>query len=131
LVIGTLQQRAGWAGIGCACAGNNILNVAPVSTKYLSFVNSSFKKMRPAFAGKCMAVAVACLDSAAEPVKVWQRFSFPKRSREKCTLMLCCLESCDIYTCHYLGFGKQKNLSRREDDFWKGHCYSFCRSSSS
>jgi hypothetical protein len=42
-----------------------ILNVAPVSTKYLLFVNSSIRKMRPAFAGKCMAVAVACVDSAA------------------------------------------------------------------
>jgi hypothetical protein len=29
-----------------------ILNVAPVSTKYLSFVNSSVKKIRPALAGK-------------------------------------------------------------------------------
>jgi hypothetical protein len=38
-----------------------ILNVAPVSTKYLSSVNSSVKKMRPAFAGKCMALAVACV----------------------------------------------------------------------
>jgi hypothetical protein len=28
------------------------LNVAPVSTKYLSFVNSSFKKINPALAGK-------------------------------------------------------------------------------
>ncbi len=40
------------------------LKVAPVSTKYLSLVNSSVRKISPAFAGKCMAVAVAV---AAEP----------------------------------------------------------------
>jgi hypothetical protein len=39
-----------------------MLNVAPVPTKYLSFVNSSIRKMRPAFAGKCMAVEVACVE---------------------------------------------------------------------
>jgi hypothetical protein len=38
-----------------------MLSVAPVSTKYLSFVSSSVKKMRPALVGKCMAVAVACV----------------------------------------------------------------------
>jgi hypothetical protein len=38
-----------------------MLNVAPVSTKYLSFVNLSVKKIRPALAGKCIAVAVACV----------------------------------------------------------------------
>jgi hypothetical protein len=44
-----------------------ILIVAPVSTKYLSFVNSSVKKIRLALAGKCIAVAVACVGVAAEP----------------------------------------------------------------
>jgi hypothetical protein len=38
-----------------------MLNVAPVSIKYLSLVNSLIKKIKPAFAGKCMAVAVACV----------------------------------------------------------------------
>ncbi len=60
-----------------------ILNVAPVSTKYLSLVNSSVRKMRPAFAGKCMAVAVACAEFDGEPVEVRQRFSFPTRSMGK------------------------------------------------
>jgi hypothetical protein len=36
-----------------------MLNVVPVSTKYLSLVNSSVRKINPAYAGKCMAVAVA------------------------------------------------------------------------
>ncbi len=39
----------------------SMLEVAPVSTKYLSLVNSSVRKIKPAFAGKCMAVAVACV----------------------------------------------------------------------
>ncbi len=64
--------------------------------------------MRPAFAGKCMAVALACVHSAAEPVRVLRRFGFPKTSRGKCTWMLCCCKSFDAYTCHCLGFGKWK-----------------------
>jgi hypothetical protein len=43
-----------------------MLKVAPVSTKYLSLVNSSVKKIKPAFAGKCIAVAVACVGKAAD-----------------------------------------------------------------
>ncbi len=60
-----------------------ILYVAPVSTNYLSFVNSSVIKMRPVFAEKYMAVTVACVDSAAELVRVRQRFSFLNTSRGK------------------------------------------------
>jgi hypothetical protein len=37
-----------------------MVNVAPISTKYLSLVNSSVRKINLAFAGKCMAVAVVC-----------------------------------------------------------------------
>jgi hypothetical protein len=37
-----------------------LLNVAPMSTKYLSLVNLSVRKISPAFPGKGMAVAVAC-----------------------------------------------------------------------
>ncbi len=39
-----------------------MLKVALVSTKYLSLVNSSVKNIKPAFAGKCIAVAVACVE---------------------------------------------------------------------
>jgi hypothetical protein len=38
-----------------------MLRVAPVSSKYLSLVNLSVKKIKPVFAGKCIAVAVACV----------------------------------------------------------------------
>jgi hypothetical protein len=41
-----------------------MFKVAPVSTKYLSFVNSSVKKINPALAGKCIAMAVACVGMA-------------------------------------------------------------------
>ncbi len=44
-----------------------MLKVAPVSTKYLSFVNLSVRKIDPALAGKCIAVAVTCARMDAEP----------------------------------------------------------------
>ncbi len=62
-----------------------ILNVAPVSTKYLSRVSSSVRKMSPAFAGKSMAMEVACFDVAAEAVRVRRLFSFPTKYRVKYT----------------------------------------------
>ncbi len=62
-----------------------ILNVAPVSTIYLSRSSSSVKKMSLAFAGKSMAVAVACVDVAAEPVRVLWLFSFLTKYRVKYT----------------------------------------------
>jgi hypothetical protein len=53
-----------------------MLKVAPVSIKYLSLVSSSERKINPALAGKCMAMAVACVEMAAEPKRVWWQFSF-------------------------------------------------------
>jgi hypothetical protein len=73
-----------------------ILNVAPVSTKYLSFVKATVRKMRPAFAGKCKAVAVACAEFAAELVRFRRHFSFPTRNMVKCTSMLCCHRNCEL-----------------------------------
>jgi hypothetical protein len=58
-----------------------MLKVAPVSTKYLTFVNSSVKKIKPAFAGKCIAVAMACVEKAAETKGVRRRISFPTKNR--------------------------------------------------
>jgi hypothetical protein len=55
----------GWTGTGVELnkflEQGTMLSVAPVSSKYLSFVSLSVKKMRPALAGKCIAVAVACV----------------------------------------------------------------------
>ncbi len=76
--------------------------------------------MRPAFAGKCVAVAVACAEFAAEPVRVWQCFSFPTRSMGKWTCVLCCHRSCEIYICHCLGFEKKRRRMQKEGDIWMG-----------
>jgi hypothetical protein len=62
-----------------------MLKVAPVSTKYLSLVSSSVKNIKPAFAGKCKAVTVACVEKAAEPKGVRRQISFPTKNRAECT----------------------------------------------
>ncbi len=107
-----------------------ILNVGPVSTKYLSRVNSSVKKMSPAFAGKCMAVVVAFAGVITEPVRVWWLFSFLTKRRVKYTCEPCEQSSCEIYTRHCQGCETNRNQGGKEGDFWSGHCRSFCRSSS-
>jgi hypothetical protein len=43
-----------------------------------------------------MAVSVACVDSAAEPVRVQRRFSFPNRSRGKKQNALACLVAVEV-----------------------------------
>jgi hypothetical protein len=58
-----------------------MLKVAPVSTKYLSFVNSSVKKIKPALAGKCIVVPLACVGKATEPKVVRRKISFPTKNR--------------------------------------------------
>jgi stringent starvation protein B len=62
-----------------------MLNVALVSTKDLSLVNSSVRKINPAFAGKCVAVAVAlavaCAGVATEPARDRQHFNFLTRHK--------------------------------------------------
>ncbi len=65
-----------------------MLKVAPVSTKYLSFVSSSVRKMSPALAGKCIAVAAACAGLAAEPKMVRRQNSFPTKRRVECMRIL-------------------------------------------
>jgi hypothetical protein len=50
-------------------AHGKILNVAPVSTKYLFLENSSERKINLASAGKCMAVAVAYAGSCCRAGK--------------------------------------------------------------
>jgi hypothetical protein len=105
------------------------LNVAPVSTKYLSWVNLSVRKMSPAFAEKCMAVAVACVDVAAKPVRVRRLFSFLTKHRVKCTCETCGHSSCEIYTHHCQGFETNRSQGGKEGNFWSGLCRSFSRSS--
>jgi hypothetical protein len=44
-----------------------MLKFAPISIKYLSFVNLSIRKINPALARNCITMAVACVGMAAEP----------------------------------------------------------------
>jgi hypothetical protein len=94
-----------------------MLKFAPVSTKYLSFVNLSVRKINPALAGKCIAVAVVCVGMAAEPKVVQQLISFPTKHRAKRTCEPCGRSSCEIYKCHCQGFETNKNLAGKGGDF--------------
>jgi hypothetical protein len=72
--------RRGPGGLEFAVQGT-MLKVAPVSTKYLSLVNSSVRKISPALAGSSIAVAVACAGMAIELEGVRWQFSFPTKYR--------------------------------------------------
>jgi hypothetical protein len=90
-----------------------MLKVAPVSTKYLSFVSSSIRKMSPALAGKCIAVAVACAGLAAEPKMVRRQTSFPTKHRVEHTCDPCWGNNYEICTCHCQGSERNGNLGGR------------------
>ncbi len=74
-----------------------MLKVAPVSTRYLSLVSSSVRKIKSAFAGKCIAVAVACVGLAAELKGVRRLVSFLTKHRVKHTCEPCGRNSYEIY----------------------------------
>jgi hypothetical protein len=97
-----------------------IFKDAPVSTRYLSFVNSSVRKINPALTGKCIAVAVACVGMAAQLKVVRRLVSFPTKHRAKHTCEPCGYSSCEIYRCHYQGFGRNKNQGRKGVTFRMG-----------
>jgi hypothetical protein len=98
-----------------------MLKVAPVSTKYLSLVSSSVRKISPALAGKCLAIAVACDGVAAGLGRVLQQLSFLTKHRAKHTCEPCWRSNCEIYT-----IGKNRNQGGRWGGFWNGCCHSFC-----
>jgi hypothetical protein len=99
-----------------------MLKVAPVSTKYLSLVNSAVRKISPALAGKCIAVAVTCVGMAVELKGVLWQFSFPTKHRVKNTC-----EPCWCINCHCHGFEKNRSQGGKGGSFWNGHCRSICR----
>jgi hypothetical protein len=68
------------------CLQGTIVKVAPVSTRYLLLVNSPVRKLNPALAGKCIAVAVTCVGMAAEPKVARGLVSFPTKHRAKAHL---------------------------------------------
>jgi hypothetical protein len=90
-----------------------MLKVAPVSTKYLSFVSLSIRKMSLALAGKCIAVAVACAGLAAEPKMVQRQTSFPTKHRVEHTCEPYWHSNCEICTRHCQGSEINGNLGGR------------------
>jgi hypothetical protein len=90
-----------------------MLKVAPVSTKYLSFVNSSNRKINLALAGKCIAVAVACVGMATKLEVAWRLISFLTKHRAKRTCEPCGRSRCEIYKCHCQGFEMNRNQGGR------------------
>jgi hypothetical protein len=104
-----------------------MLKVAPVSNKYLLLVSSSVRKINPALAGKCIAVAVACVGMASEPKGVQRQFSFPTKHRLKHSCEPCGHNNCEIYKRHCQAFEKSKSQSGKGGDFWSGRCHSVCR----
>jgi hypothetical protein len=94
-----------------------MLKVAPVSTRYLSLVSSSVRKINPALAGKCIAVAVVCVRMAGEPKWVRQLFSFSTKHSVQHTCEPCGRSSCEIYRCHCQWFGTNKNQGGKGGDF--------------
>jgi hypothetical protein len=80
------------------------LNVAPVRTKNISFVNLSVGKIKPVSAGKCMVVAVACAGIATEPVKARRLFRFPTSCKVLHTCWPLHGSNCDTCTRHCQGF---------------------------
>ncbi len=94
-----------------------MLKVAPVSTKYLSFVSSSVRKMSPALAGKCIAVTMACAGLAAELKMVRRQTSFMTKHRVKNTCEPYWRSNCEICTRHCQGSEINGNLGGRGGNF--------------
>ncbi len=103
-----------------------MLNVAPVSTKNLSFVNLPVRKIKRASAGKCMAVAVVCPGIAAEAVKAQRFFSLPARCKVLHTCRPLHSSNCDNCTHHSWGFEDFKNLGWKGGDFSNRHHWPSC-----
>jgi hypothetical protein len=90
-----------------------MLKVTPVLSKYLSLVSLSVRKISPALAGKCIAVAVACAGLAAEPKVVRRQTSFPTKHRVEHTCEPCWRSNYEICTRHCQGSEKSGNLGGR------------------
>jgi hypothetical protein len=67
------------------------------------------RKIRPALAGKCIAVALACVELAAKLKVVLRQASFLTNHRVKHTCEPYGRSNCEIYTCYCQGFEKSKS----------------------
>jgi hypothetical protein len=88
------------------------------------------RKISPALAGKCIAVAVACAELAAQPKMVRQQTSFPTKHRVEHTCEPYWHSKCEICTCHCQGSDRNGNLDGRWGNFWSGRYRPVCRLSS-
>ncbi len=104
-----------------------MLSVAPVSTKYLSFVNLSVRKINPALAGKGIAVAVACVGLAAKLKVARRQASFLTKHRVEPTCEPYGRNNCEICTRHCQGLEVRVE---RGATFGAGRYRFFCRLSS-
>jgi hypothetical protein len=95
-----------------------MLKVAPVPTKYLSFVSLSMRKFSPALAGKC--IAMACVGLAPEPKVVQQQASFPTKHRVKHICEPCERSNYEIHTRHCQGLERNKNQGGKGATFRAG-----------
>ncbi len=95
-----------------------MLSVAPVSTKYLSFVNFSVRKINPALAGIC--IAVACVGLAAKPKVARRQASFLTKHRAEPTCEPYGRNNCEICTRHCQGFERNKSPGGKGSNFWSG-----------
>jgi hypothetical protein len=107
-----------------------MLKVAPVSTKYLSLISSSVRKISPAVAGKCIAVLVPCVGLATKPKVVQRQASFLTKHRVKHTCDPCGCSNYEIYRRHCQGSKRNKNQDGKGGDFWSGRYRSICSLSS-
>ncbi len=100
-----------------------ISSVGSVSTKYSALVISSVRNIRPELGGKCMAVIVACVDVAAtEPKGAQQHFSFFSRWKGPPTHSGPFLRrNCGTYACHCWGFLICERKMGKKGDFSTGH----------
>ncbi len=71
------------------------------------------RKISPALAGKCIAVAVACAGLAAEPKMVRRQTSFPTKHRVEHTCEPYWRSNCEICTHHCQGSEMNGNLGGR------------------
>ncbi len=102
-----------------------MLSVASVSTKYLSFINSSVKTIKPAFAGKCIAVAVACVGLAAEPKWFGSKLVFQPSTGRNAPVSL--MGVIIVKYIHAIArVLKGIKVWQEGGDFWGGRCHSFC-----
>ncbi len=83
------------------------------------------RKINPAFAGKCIAVAVACVWLAAEPKMAWRRASFPTKHRAEHACEHYWRNNCEICIRHCQGFEKSTNLGGKGGGFRSGRYHPF------